>query len=122
MTDPSDSADATRGLPTAPPTPLPPGWYADPQGHDGTSLRYWDGSDWTDKTAATSAQDVPRRRLGVRRSLLFWIAGIALVLVAAASGWGVWTLAAAQDFEDKTTTIENQTGTLQEETDELNAT
>jgi len=45
----------------------------------------------------------------VRRSPLFWIAGISLVIAAAASGWGVWSLSVAQDFHDKTSTIEKQT-------------
>jgi hypothetical protein len=121
MGDPSDATEGTKGLPVAPPTPLAAGWYADPQSLDAAGLRYWDGSDWTDKTAATSAQDAPRKPRGVRRSLVLWIASIAVVIAVAASGLGVWKVTVAKGLQDKTTVIDKQTATLQEETDELNA-
>lgn len=121
MSDPSDSTEATSGLPLAPPTPLPAGWYVDPQSEDAAALRYWDGSEWTDKTAATSARHTPTKPSGVRRSRVMWIAGIAVVIAGAASGLGVWSLSVAQDFQDKTTVVNKHTDTLQAETDELNA-
>ena len=47
-------ADEPTGAaqPASPPSP-PPGWHPDPQ--DSTSLRYWDGSGWTDNRAPASA-------------------------------------------------------------------
>jgi hypothetical protein len=109
MGDPSDATEGTKGLPVAPPTPLAAGWYADPQSLDAAGLRYWDGS------------DAPRKPRGVRRSLVLWIASIAVVIAVAASGLGVWKVTVAKGLQDKTTVIDKQTATLQEETDELNA-
>ncbi|MCB2412605.1 hypothetical protein LGT39_07050 [Demequina sp. TTPB684] len=57
----------------------------------------------------------------MRRSLVLWIAGIAVAVAAATSGLGIWNLSVAQKFQDRTTVVNNQTGTLQEETDELDA-
>jgi len=108
-------------IPAAPPEPLPAGWYADPQSQDAAALRYWDGSKWTDKIAATSVENTPKKPPGVRRSLVLWIGVIAVVMAATAASLGVWNLTVAQIFQDKTTVIDQQTETLQEETDELNA-
>jgi Protein of unknown function (DUF2510) len=44
----------------------PPGWHDDP--HDPTSLRYWDGENWTDQTLAKPPTTLPPPPLPAARS------------------------------------------------------
>ena len=51
----SNGKGAVASPATAPPPTLPPaGWYADPTTPGG--LRYWDGTEWTQRVAAASPQ------------------------------------------------------------------
>lgn len=117
VTEPDD----TEGLP--PPVALPPGWYADPKAPNSTSLRYWDGSVWTDETAATQskASKKKRARLGVRRSRVILTTVLLLVVAATAAGIGAWNLYVADRHRELTSGVNDQIATVRGETDELNA-
>lgn len=70
---------------TTPAAP-PAGWYTDPYGS--SSLRYWDGSGWTEHVAAGAAPAAPVAAAPAsRRADVVLGAGGALVLVGSALPW-----------------------------------
>lgn len=59
-------------------TSVPPGWYPDPFGHVGQ--RYWDGSAWTENTAAVLPPRPAASRTSPTGSLPWWQSAWGIVL------------------------------------------
>lgn len=119
--DDATEQDSAATLP--PPDALPAGWYADPEAPSSTSLRYWDGSEWTDETASTRsrASKKNRQRVGVRRSRVMLTTALLLVAASAAAGIGVWNLAVVDRFDGLTVGVNDKIATVRGEIDEFNA-
>lgn len=64
----------------------PPGWYPTPEGE---SLRFWDGSQWTERTVYAATPKRPGRRRFNRWGAVAAIA-VAVVLVAVFVAWVGW--------------------------------
>lgn len=96
---PLEPADLSRL--TAPVVLRRQGWRLDPSQASG--LRWWDGSEWTDRTRSYPQWCAPLGPAGVVAGLLFPIAGIVIALILllrervgaglaalVASGLGAW--------------------------------
>jgi Protein of unknown function (DUF2510) len=71
-----------------PPSKRPAGWLDDPQ--DPTSLRYWDGEDWTDQRVAKPPAEgsLPRSAMqGWETNRIMAAAGAAAVVVGSLAPW-----------------------------------
>lgn len=133
MSEHNDDQEAESSN-AAPPQPLPPGWYADPEVRDGTTLRYWDGTEWTGETAnvgqgpAVDAHTrgrkpkAPKKNYsGFRRSRVIITLAVLAIIATGSVAIGFSNLAAASRVEDQTQELRQQISTLEEEIDEINA-
>jgi len=106
-----------------PPTPLPAGWYADPEGDSKTSLRYWDGDEWTEQSAVTTPAKRKKSKTGSpgsRRSRVVLTTALLASVTVGAAGLGIWNMWTASVYEEQAKQLDDQIGTVKGEIDELN--
>jgi hypothetical protein len=67
---------------------IPPGWHDDP--HDPTSLRYWDGTQWTDQRApkqTTPPATAGAENFGWSPPRIAAVVGVVAIIVGSISPW-----------------------------------
>lgn len=93
---------------------LSPGWYPDlVTGAPGT-LRYWDGTRWTDQTATTVGKTRVTKARGVSRRLVVVVLVVLIAVGSGGAGVGVWNMRVAANDLERISDLEQEVTRLEE--------
>jgi hypothetical protein len=96
LSDPQAWHDTAVLVPQRP--AVPAGWYADP--YDAVGMRFWDGTNWSARTATAAITPRPRRRRSVLLAFVLAVlfGGLALPYALPLPWWARLVIAAGMAF------------------------